>query len=443
MPATQAPPTSAPASQPSAPKAGPSAVPVGNMPTPPVATDKPVDAPTKAGDFSGFDKYAKSPEEGLTLPGSKTPKPPEAPKTEQPKEEPKTEEQEPIEDEGDDDLLGEGKPKKAEAKPEAAKVDGKDGKKVSPWKLVDEHKAARLKAEAEVANLRKLIPNETEATARSQEYESLKKQNQELLDHMRYLDYQKHPEFQEKYQKPYEGKFNQIMNRLRGAKIATEDGTGRPVTTDDIVKLGSLNAMDLMDQSEKQFGKLGTWVAERVEELTQLWQDKEQARETAKTEGGKVAQQFEAQSKELSKFLHETYTKSLADIESHSKHGKYFKEVEGDEDWNSRLENGTKFVDENWQKDPRDPKLSQDDRAKIVKAHAAIRNRARAWSVQNLTIQRQEAEIARLSQELKQYSDSTPTIEGQRQESNGRPANGNALDSVFAGIEKFARPGVV
>lgn len=441
--ATQAPPAAVPAAAPKAPKAGPTAIPVGAMPTPP--TSAPNEPAATIDPLSGFDRYAKPAEEGL-VPHSPKPQPqqkqPEQPKAEEPeqdKEEPKPE----TAPEDDDDSLGDDT--KATPKPEPkeeAPVEGK-GKKVSPWKLVEEHKSARLKAETEVAELRKLIPNEAEAKSSQERFKSLEAQNKELLEHLRHLDYQKHPEFLDKYEKPYNDKWNSIMRRLNGVKLKDAEGNARDVQPSDIVRLGTLTADQVIEQAESQFGKLGNWVAERVEELKTLQESKFAALDNAKKDAAKLAEQWESQNNEINKFLKDTYTKSLTEIEQHSKYGQYFKMKEGDDEFNSKLEGGTKFVDENWQKDPRDPSLTQEQRAKIVKSHAAIRNRARAFSVLNLTVQRQEAEIARLNSELAQFKSSEPKIEGQRQEQPSNGASSNPMDSIFQGIEKYARPGVV
>lgn len=410
------------------------------MPTPPAA---PTTEPAAKDDpFSGFDKYAKPAEEGLVPHSPKTPqKTPEPAKA----EEPKPEEPKPVtEPEEDDDSLGDDT--KTEPKPEPvqddkAQADAK-GKKVSPWKLVEEHKSARLKAETEVAELRKLIPNEAEAKAGQERVKSLESQNKELLEHIRHLDYQKHPEFLEKYEKPYNDKWNSIMRRLNGVMVKDAEGNARAVQPADIVRLGTLPADQVIEQAEAQFGKLGNWVAERVEELKTLQESKFSALDNAKKDAVKLAEQWETQNKEIAKSINETFQKASADIDSHSKFGKYFKPVEGDDEFNTKLEKGTKFVDEYWDKDARDPRLTPEERTKIVKSHAAIRNRARAFSVLNLTVQRQEAEIARLNSELAQFKSSEPKLEGQRQEQpNGAPAD--PLQSIFQGIERFARPGVV
>lgn len=448
--ATLPPPSTTPTIQPSAPKPGPSAVPVGAMPTPPSVDSRPADAPAKADDFPGFDKYAKSPEEGLVhgKRGTEPEKPaevkaPESPKPEEKPAEAARDEDSPIEELEDGDETA---AKKPEEKPEPADEKTKDGKP-SLGKLYRTEKSRADKLEQEVTKLKSLIKDPEAAKAEVERFAQIEKQNKELLEHIRLTDYAKHPEYAEKFEKPYNDAWMRLMKRISGVGVNTAEGGKRPVEPADILKLSSLPADQVIEQSEAMFGKLGNFVAERVEELKTLWENKAEALDRARKEGAekitKAQQDHERQQSETMKFLKETFDKSVQEIEQHSKYGRYFKPVEGDEDHNTRLEKGTKFVDENWHKDPRDPNLSNEDRAKIVKAHAAIRNRARAFGVLNLAVKRQEAELSRLKAELAQYKQSTPPIDGQRiEQTNGAPA-GNTLNTVLSGFDKYARPGPV
>jgi len=231
------------------------------------------------------------------------------------------------------------------------------------------------------------------------------------------------------------------MRRLSGVSIKDAEGNAHPVKPADIARLGSLPADQAIEAAEAQFGKLGNWVAERVEELKTLEESKFSALENAKKEAGKVAEEWHTKTQEITKSIAPLMEKANAQIEAHSKYGKYFKQVEGDAEFNGKLEKGTNFVDENWGKDARDPSLNNEQREAVIKAHAAIRNRARAFGVLNLTIARHEAEIARLKTELDQFKSSEPKLDGQRPETaNGNGQTADPLHRIYDGIEKYARP---
>lgn len=434
MPATAAPPTTAPTAQPTAPKPGPSVAAV-NMPAPPSMDAKPADAPNKGATFDDmFDKYAKPPEEAV-VPKNNTPKPAETPKPEDKVNEPKSDDKE-IEDVDE--------PVNA---PES-KVDPKSGKtgdkKVSPWKLVEEGKKERLKLETEISELRKLVPNEVEAKASVERLTKAESRVKELEDHLRFIDYQNHPEFKEKYEKPYNDAWSRMMKRLSGVGVTNADGTKRAVEVKDILELGQLPADVVIEQAEAKFGKLGPWVAERIEDLKQLSEAKIEALDKAKKEGSEKIQKDAADSqlkqKEINEFLGSTWKKASEEIETHSKYGKYFKPVEGDDEFNKRLQSGTELVDKALSENPTDPNLTPQQRETIVKRHAAMRQRARAFGPMQLTIDRQAAEIERLTTELAQFKGSEPKVEGQRQDANGHTPPADPLQSIFANIEKYARP---
>lgn len=433
MAATAAPPPSTPTVQPAAPKPGQSIAAV-NMPTPPSIDAKPADAPGKDSPLEGmFDKYAKPVEDGIVH-KTNTPKPADTPKPD--------EKIEPEEGTTDDKATVDKSTEPTD--PKAAKG---DGKKVSPWKLVEEHKAGRLKAEAENAELRKLIKDEATAKAEAERLTKAEARAKELEDHLRYIDYQSHPEFKDKFEKPYNDAWSRMMKRLSGVGVTNADGTKRAVEVKDILELGQLPADVVIEQAEAKFGKLGTWVAERIEDLKQLHEAKAEALERAKKEGvekfQKDASELQSKQKQINDFLGSTWKKASDEIETHSKYGKYFKPIEGDEEFNKRLQSGTELVDRALSENPADLTLNDQQRESIVKRHAAMRQRARAFGPMQLTIERQSSEIERLKAELAQFKGSEPKIEGQRADANGHTAPADPLQSIFAGIEKYARPGVI
>lgn len=447
--------SAAPINAPS-PKAGPSAVPI-KMPTPPSVDNAPESPATKSNNpLDGmFDKYAADSDEKaiVSAPAPKkkavtSVKPPINATDPTKTVEPEKPEEAPKDDEAAKTL--EDQPKEGEDSKEQKALDPKTAKagdekkgKVSPWKLVEEHKSARAKLESEVAELRKLVPNEAARKAEMEEIAAIKKQNQELLEHIKFVDYQKHPEFTEKYEKPYEQAWERIMRRLSGVGVTQPDGSRRAVQASDIAKLSSLPADAMFEQAEEMFGKLSPMVVERVEELKQLWENKEMALQKAKTEGVQKFQQLEqqtaAQAKEVSDFLKKTWESALQEVQQHSKYAKYFNPTEGDEEFNAKLESGYKKADEALTGDPRDPNLSPEQRAQIVKRTAALRNRAAAFGVMNLTIERQLAEIAALKDELEQFKSSEPKLEGDRKNDTPPRQEGYTLDTFEERLRERAR----
>lgn len=374
---------------------------------------------------------------------SATPEPPKETKPEEPKKEETKEAPEPDDPELTEELGEAIKPEPATeetVEPEEPEIASEKGSE-KPWKLVREHKKARAKLEAEIVELKKLIPNEVARKEELTKLENLEKQNKELLDHIRFVDFTKHPDFTEKYVKPYNTAWETTMRRLSGVIVTEADGSKRSVQPSDIAALGQLPADQAIEVAEQKFGKLGPWVAERVEELRQLNDAKFAALEKAQKEGveffEKSAKEQADQQKEMNGFLSEAWEKSLNGIKTHSKYGRYFNPKEGDTEFNAALETGIKKAEAALSADPRQPGLTPEQRAKIVRGHAAVRQKAAAWNVMNLTISRLESKLAAAEKKLAQYESSEPPIGGS-EPSSVTPNTGNAWDSFGQRLEKYA-----
>lgn len=438
------------ASPPAGPQPGPTAVPV-NMPAPPSAPSTP--APSTSTPPATDHGPAPTPNKGLddmfdrigekygqdstdaAKPGQKKVAPKPEAKPEEKQESVITEEAKVEPEKSATEKTSE---KPAEAKTET--------KKVNPWKLVDEHKAARAKSESEVAELRKLIPNEAARKAEIEKATKLEAQNKELLEHIRYLDYQKHPEFQEKYQKPWDEQWDSIAKRLQRVTVLEDDGvTRRAVTTDDLEEIQRLPLDQAYELAEKKFGKAGTWVAERLEDLRGLEEKRFLAIQKAKKEGAEFfSKQQESESiheKQRNDFLATTYEKSLQDLDTHSVYGAYFKAKEGDDEWNSKIDKGNSFVKKAWEQSPLEKGISAEEQANRVKRQAKLQRFAASFSVQQLEISRLKTERDSLLQKLAQYQASTPDTDGGQIESNGAPQAGYTIDSFEDALSKRAVSG--
>jgi hypothetical protein len=417
------------------------------MPAPPAAPAEGEAAPSQS--RLNFSRYARPAEEGLTTPNTaplKTEEPTPISKPDEaapPKEEPKTEPEEPQTTEEPDEYEEEAPATETPA-PEKPSAEAKP-KKPNPWKLLEEHKTARKQLEQEVVELKKLVPNEKEAKAVSEKLTAAEARVAELEDHLRYVDYQNHPEFKQKYEQPYIDKWQSILRRVQGVQITDANGNRRVVQPADIQKLGSLPADQAIELAESMFGKLGNWVAERVEELKTLEESKFSALENAKKDAGRMKESMSAQQKEVQDFLAKTWSTQLEQSTNGTRYAKFFKPAEGDVEWNSRLEKGFEGVDKALSADPRDPRLSNEQRAQITREIVKMRNKAASFGVLNLTIRRLESKLADAESRLSKYESSTPSVEGQGAPEPQQPApQGSEFRSSFERtLQKYARPGVV
>lgn len=326
--------------------------------------------------------------------------------------------------------------------PEGVKTDTKKAK-VNPWKLVEEYKGARAKLEQEIVDLRKMIPREEE---RKQELERLQKAEQkakELEEEIKYVNYQKHPEFQEKYEKPYLDAWKRAVAELGELTVEdTASGTERPATPQDLADLVNLPLSKARELASERFGEFANDVLFHRKELRRLFEERSTALEKAKTESvereQKLTQQRVEQEKHLRSTLKEVWDKASEAALTDPDNAEYFKPVEGDEERNALLQKGYELVDTSFTKSPLDPELSQEDRVALVRKHAAIRHRAAAYGTLKYLLAKEREARRAAEQKLKQFADSMPGTEAAPQAPEaGKPTS--AWDSVMQNLRARAK----
>ena len=411
--ATIAPPTAAPISTPPTPP--PSSSPA--ISVTPAAVDKgPAQPPPKPGSakdrmFSDLRKKAGMEEE--------TP-PVTSPKTETP-----------------DPEAGGGETPPDTGSPPPAQPKGK----VSPWKLVDEHKAARLKAETEAAELRKSMVAPEKLKEIETRAEAAERRAKELDDEMRYVNYSKSQEFAEKYQKPYEEAWTRWMGEL--GELTVDDpasGSARALQPQDILELVNMPLQKAREQAESTFGSFANDVMSARKEIRGLFEAQNKALEDAKKMGGERdaqrTQQFQQQQAAVAKEINETWKASNEAAMADEKVSKFFKPVEGDEEGNTRLKRGYEIADKAFSVNPLDPRLSADQRKEIVNLHSAVRNRAAAFGRLTFQNAKLEATVKELQTELAKFKGAQPGGGERKTESTTAPTS--AKEAMFGALRNLA-----
>ena len=411
------PPTAAPAAPASPPPAAPNAAPAIHVTPPPAGSDPGPVAEAKPGSakdrlFGELRKKADSRQEA------------EAAKPAVAKAETKVEE-------GDPEPAPDG-----EAAP-AAPAAGDKKTKVSPWKLVDEHKAARLKAETELAELRKTIVDPNKFKELETKAEAAERRAKELDEEIKFHDYRKSSEFAEKYQKPYEEAWKKHMADL-GELTVTDPATGndRPLAPQDLLELVNLPLKEAKAKAMETFGDFADEVMGARKEIRSLFEAQTKALEDARKTGGERQAQMKAQQQQLGNQIGEMWKQANDLVLKDEKVGKYFQPVEGDEEANTRLKKGYEIADQAFSKSPLDPSLTPEQRQEVVRLHSAVRNRAAAFGRLTYQNERLTTEITALRAELAKYKELQPGAgEGKGAAPEGHTS---AHDSVFAALRKYA-----
>jgi hypothetical protein len=306
---------------------------------------------------------------------------------------------------------GEPTPPPAPEPPKPA--EGKKAEKVSPWKLVDEHKAARTAAEAELAKLRALVPDPAKAEADATRLKNAEAKAVELEKVLSFIDYQQSEEFKTKHEEPYVSAWKKIAAELPQIQLKVP-GTQqiREATPQDILQLMDMPVGEAQAVAEEAFGNLADRVMAWRDKLKDLFDSRNEALKVAKENSAKwkteQAQKFQQATETIGKFVNDVWTHVQAEALKDPTHGKWLAEVKGDDEINAKLKRGVELADEAFKLDPRDPGLTPEQRAYAVRAHSALRNKAAAYPRLMLELKRLTQKLEEVTKERDGYKNSTP-----------------------------------
>jgi hypothetical protein len=319
--------------------------------------------------------------------------------------------------------------------------------KVSPWKLVEEHKAARAAAEAKLIESEKRAIPEAKWKEKEAALEASTKRLNELEEEIRFVNYSKSKEFNEKYQQPYQAAWNRAMGELGELLVQETNGDGEPmgearaVTPNDILELVNMPLGRAFEAARAKFGDLAPEVMAHRKEIRKLADEQGMALETARKSGGErekaMTEQQQKQYAEVSGSIKETWSKANEEVKADEKYGVYLKPRDGDEQGNQRLAKGYEMADRAFSENPLAPGLTTEQRQSIVKRHAAVRNRAAAFGrlVYDLGLSR--TEVADLKKQLAEYQGSEPNRDGSKK--NPQPVQRSAKEGMFDALRKLAK----
>jgi len=326
--------------------------------------------------------------------------------------------------------------------PPVAVPTGKD-KKVSPWKLMDEFKARAAALEKELADTKSKLLPEADREAMTKRLTEAEKRAKDFEEEIRFVNYEKHPEYVEKFQKPYEQAWQRAMSELSELHIADGKGGKRAVVPDDLFQLTVMPLEQAREVAENAFGAFADDVMAYRKEIKGLFAAKQQALKDAKEKGAEreklMAEQMTQQQQAVSKFVKETWDKVNSGLLADEKIGTYFKPKEGNKEWNERLAKGTELVARAFNERPDDPRITPEERASIIKRHAAVWNRAASWGALRHENESLQAQMAELKKELDSYKGSQPPTGGTIPDSGTPAATGSAMERMMGELRKRAK----
>lgn len=322
----------------------------------------------------------------------------------------------------EDDLMETGLDDKPDDKaPEAKKddqapaADDKKKEKVNPWKVVEEHKAKRAELERENLELKKLVPNAEVRKSELAQVESLRKRNEELEKQIQFVDYQSSEEYKTKYEKPYKDQWKSSMKDLKGVVAETDNGE-RELNAEDMVALVNMSTVQARREATERFGDYANDVMIERDKIRATWDAQQKALEDAKVNGHTKSQEAQRAHTEgfqkLNGEVHEIYTKAVEAISKDPKIAEFITPRAGDPKQGEILTKGFALVDDAFQSSPMDPALTEEQRRKVVKKHAAVRFRTAAYGVMKYDLNRERAAHAETKRKLAEYEGTVPNRGG-------------------------------
>lgn len=406
---------SAPAAPPAAPSAPatPPVVPASSIPAPATPSAPPKPGSAKDRVFSDLQKLAsKGPAPAPDPKAKAAPAPTDPPAT----------------PEGDD--------------PPAAPADDKGTpppdpkKKANPWDLYNKSKETVKTLEARLAELESKVMKPEQ----QKEWEQKTARLKELEEEIRYTNYQKSSEFQEKYQKPYDAAWKRAVGDLGELTVPDGQGGERPMQANDLLELVNLPLQEARKIAVEKFGDFANDAMQHRKEIRRLFDEQAAALDTVRKEGEAREktrmEQYQQQIKTMTKEVQETWNAANEAAKTDEKYGRYFKPVEGDADWNQRLAKGTELTDRAFSENPTMAK-DADERRAIVQRHAAVRNRAAAFGALVHLTTKLEGQVAALNEKLKRYEGAEPPAGGSAPAKEGQKPT-SAWGRLQADLEKYA-----
>lgn len=324
----------------------------------------------------------------------------------------------------------------------ATAADGK-GKKVSPWKLVDQYKGKVATLEKEVAELKKSGGNPQEKAELLKRIETAETRLKEYEQEIKFVDYSKSEEFKTKYKEPYEEAWKAALTDLKELTIDDPSAPGgqRPVAAQDIMELVNLPLGKAREKADEIFGPFANDVMEHRKEIRKLFEAQSKALETAKKSGEEreksKMEQSQKERQEFERVVSESWQAAQKEAEEHPKIGPFIKPIEGDDDHNKRLIRGYQIVDEAWAANASAPGLNAEQRSEIVKKQAAVRHRAAAFGVISARLEKANSRIAELEKQLEEFKGSEPEVGTTTTTATaGKPSSAKA--GLFSKLDKLA-----
>lgn len=258
---------------------------------------------------------------------------------------------------------------------------------------------------------------------------ALEKENTEYREELKFTNYVKSPEFNEKYQKPYNDAWAKAVREVEQLTVTDSDGNTRQATANDILALANSPLSTLDERAETMFGRSSARVIRHIEKIRDLAEAQEKAITDAKANGAEREKSMRLHEEQrrvhVGKIIEGT-NKQLSE-----KYPRWFGHEDTDSEGNQVFDKGLQYVDEAFNPSST---LQEDQR---VQRMVVIRNKAANHDRLALHLKKLTGELKELKATLAEYEKSEPTT---GKAADAVPAkSGDWLSSAEAEIDALDR----
>ncbi len=305
---------------------------------------------------------------------------------------------------------------------------------------------------AELEKVKTAQPTEhPEIKTLTEQVEALRKEKTRLEDEFRYVNYEKSPEYADKYQKPFTEAWERGRNMIKRLNYVGEDGNPTPATAAQFDAL----MVEYIQNPEKAAQKLDEMFGNRASLITPHMLEVEKA----KMAGDHAIEEFKKSGADREKQWHETSSKVAKEINDHWTNATkpesvpdqwkpYVLPKGADKDGNPIDKEGDEMLtkamaqfDRAATENARDPSLTKEQREAVLGRAAAIRNKAAAFPRLVRDLKASQTRIAELEKQLAGFQKSEPGG-GETAVTDGKKSviPADTMEGAVSALDRLAKP---
>lgn len=264
----------------------------------------------------------------------------------------------------------------------------------------------------------------------------------ELEDDLRFTNYERSPEYKDKYEKPFIDAYSAGRNKVASFKLANEDGTTRQGTPEDFDAFMRItDDNDAAEKAVEMFGNKASMVMYHREQVQTKNSERNAALEDYRKNGAERekqrGEQHSAASKKLIADASATWLKHQQEPIAKNPH--LFAPIEGDTKGNELLEQGFKESREAFSNlNALDSRLTPEQREAVIEKHAVVFNKAAAFDRTWHQLSTVRKQVKELTKKLEAYEKSEPGNGDGKGKVNGNGA-ATLAEGTAGRMQKFAR----